>query len=72
MAEFDVVIRGGMVVDGTRLPRYQADVGIKDDPVSVLNVECGNYAYSFIRLAPDRGLVIYQGHFFGVAKPATR
>ena len=49
-----------------------ADVGIKDDPVSVLNVECGNYAYSFIRLAADRGLVIYQGHFFGAAKRASR
>ena len=24
MAEFDVIIKGGMVVDGTRLPRYQA------------------------------------------------
>ncbi len=30
MAEYDVVIRGGMVVDGNRLPRYRADVGIKD------------------------------------------
>lgn len=30
MAEYDVIIKGGMVVDGTRLPRYQADVGIKD------------------------------------------
>ena len=30
MAEFDLVIRGGIVIDGTRLPRYQADLGIKD------------------------------------------
>ncbi len=34
MAEFDVVIRGGMVVDGTRLPRYRADVGIKDGKIA--------------------------------------
>ena len=30
MANFDVIIKGGMVVDGTRLPRYQADIGIKN------------------------------------------
>jgi len=34
MAEFDVVIRGGMVIDGTRMPRYQADVGIKDGRIA--------------------------------------
>jgi N-acyl-D-amino-acid deacylase len=34
MAEFDAVIRGGMVFDGTRMPRYQADVGIKDGKVA--------------------------------------
>jgi len=34
MAEFDVVISGGVVVDGTRLPRYQADVGIKDGKIA--------------------------------------
>jgi len=34
MAEFDVVIRGGMVIDGTRMPRYQADVGIKDGKIA--------------------------------------
>ena len=34
MAEFDVIISGGMVVDGTRLPRYQADVGIKDGKIA--------------------------------------
>jgi len=36
MAEFDVVIRGGTVVDGTRLPRYRADVGIKDGKIAKL------------------------------------
>jgi len=34
MAEFDAVIRGGIVVDGTRLPRYQSDVGIKDGKIA--------------------------------------
>jgi len=34
MAEFDVIISGGVVVDGTRLPRYQADVGIKDGKIA--------------------------------------
>ena len=34
MAEFDVVIRGGMVIDGTRMPRYQADLGIKDGRIA--------------------------------------
>ena len=34
MAEFDTIIRGGIVVDGTRMPRYRADVGIKDGKVA--------------------------------------
>jgi N-acyl-D-aspartate/D-glutamate deacylase len=30
---YDTIIRNGTVVDGTRLPRYRADVGIKDGRV---------------------------------------
>lgn len=32
--DFDMIIRAGTVVDGTRLPRYRADVGIKDGRVT--------------------------------------
>ncbi len=34
MAEYDVIIKGGIVVDGTRLPRYQADIGVKNGLVA--------------------------------------
>jgi N-acyl-D-amino-acid deacylase len=30
MADLDIVIRNGTVVDGTRVPRYRADVWIRD------------------------------------------
>jgi len=36
MAEFDLIIRGGTVIDGTRMPRYRADVGIKDGKIAKL------------------------------------
>src|ERR1700689_3241242 len=36
MPDFDVVIKGGTVVDGTRLPRYRADIGIKDGRISAI------------------------------------
>src|SRR5262245_34809831 len=34
MAEFDLVVRGGMVIDGTHTPRYKADLGIKDGRIA--------------------------------------
>ena len=34
MPEFDVAIRGGTVVDGTRNPRQVTDIGIKDGKVA--------------------------------------
>ena len=34
MAEFDKVIKGGMVIDGSRGPRYLSDVAIKDGKIA--------------------------------------
>ncbi|MGO9062665.1 MAG: N-acyl-D-amino-acid deacylase family protein [Candidatus Binataceae bacterium] len=34
MANYDIIIKGGTVVDGTRLPRYKADVAIKDGRIA--------------------------------------
>ncbi|NQV20955.1 MAG: amidohydrolase family protein [Rhodospirillales bacterium] len=34
MAEFDTVIKGGTIVDGTRIPRYKGDIAIKDGVIA--------------------------------------
>src|SRR5712671_1148511 len=34
MAEFDTIIKDGMIVDGTRVPRYKADLGIKNGKIA--------------------------------------
>src|SRR5712691_5077061 len=36
MADFDVVLRGGIVIDGTQAQRYQADLGIRNGRVAAL------------------------------------
>jgi len=34
MPQFDTILKGGTVVDGTRVPRYKADVGIKNGKIA--------------------------------------
>jgi N-acyl-D-aspartate/D-glutamate deacylase len=34
MSDFDVIVKGGIVVDGTRAQRYRADVGIRDGRIA--------------------------------------
>ena len=34
--KYDTVIKGGTVVDGTRVPRYAGDIGIKDGLIAAI------------------------------------
>src|SRR5262249_35222317 len=36
MPEFDVIIKNGTIVDGTRVPRYRADLGIKNGKIAAI------------------------------------
>jgi N-acyl-D-amino-acid deacylase len=38
MARFDVVIKGGMIFDGARNPRYLSDIGIKDGVIAEIGL----------------------------------
>ncbi len=58
MANYDTVIRGGMVVDGMRLPRFQADVGIRNGRVAKIGrIGPGEGA----RELDARGLIVAPG-----------
>lgn len=34
MAEFDVVIKNGMIIDGARMPRFRGDIGIRNGTIT--------------------------------------
>ena len=34
MPQYDVVIKNGTIIDGTRIPRYRGDLGIKDGVIA--------------------------------------
>ena len=58
MAQLDLVIRGGTVVDGTGVPRYQADVGIKDGRVARVS---GRIQGGGAREIDARGCIVAPG-----------
>ena len=56
--QYDLLIRGGRVVDGSGRPAYTADVAIKDDRI----VKIGNLAQATAtRMIDARGLVVAPG-----------
>jgi N-acyl-D-aspartate/D-glutamate deacylase len=58
MADYDIQIKGGAVVDGTRVPRYRADIWIKDGKIA----QIGGRAPGFAKKAIDAdGLIVAPG-----------
>jgi N-acyl-D-amino-acid deacylase len=58
MAEIDLQIKGGTIVDGTRVPRYRGDVFIKDGKIAQL----GGRAPGFAKKTIDAdGLIVAPG-----------
>ena len=55
--DYDLLVRGGRVVDGSGLPSYLADVGIKDGKVA----EIGRLKGSAARTVDAGGLVVAPG-----------
>ena len=53
----DLVIRGGLVVDGTGAPGRRADVGVRDGKLSEIGAVTGRGA----REVPAAGLVVAPG-----------
>ena len=58
MAQFDTIVKGGTVIDGTRVPRYQADVGIKDGKIAEIGKLNNNDGRKVI---DANGLVVAPG-----------
>ena len=58
MAEYDILIKGGTIVDGTLAPRYTSDVAIKDGKVAKIGGLRGSSAE---RVLDASGLIVAPG-----------
>ena len=58
MARYDRVIKNGMIIDGTRLPRYQGDIGIKNGVIANIGHIDGMHADEVI---DANGLIVAPG-----------
>src|SRR3984957_15487592 len=66
MADYDIHIKGGTVVDGTRAPRYRGDVWIKDGKVAQIGGRAPGFAKKTIdadRLIVAPGFVDLHTHY---------
>jgi N-acyl-D-aspartate/D-glutamate deacylase len=58
MADYDIQIKGGTVLDGTRVPRYHADLWIKDGKIAQIGGRAPGFAKSVI---DADGLIVAPG-----------
>ena len=58
MAEFDTLIKGGMIIDGSRSPRYRGDIAIKDGVIA----EIGHIeAHRATKVLDADGMIVAPG-----------
>jgi N-acyl-D-aspartate/D-glutamate deacylase len=57
MAEYDLLIKNGTIVDGTRMPAYRGDIGIRNGRI----VAMGNLTESATRTIDATGLTVAPG-----------
>ena len=74
--EYDIHIKGGTVVDGTRVPRYKADVWIRDGKIVQIGGRVTGSAEQVIeriRRYVDLGVRQFVIEFFGrdIRTPAS-
>lgn len=58
MPQFDTIIKNGTVVDGTRVPRYRADIGIKNGKIAKIGRLNSNDA---TKVVDATGLIVAPG-----------
>ena len=58
MGEYDLIIKGGTVVDGTRTPRYVSDIAIKDGKIAKIGGLVGSTGD---KVLDAKGLIVAPG-----------
>ncbi len=61
MAEYDVLIQGGTIVDGSRTPRFMGDVGIKDGKIAKIEPNGKLNPSDAAKTLDANGLVVAPG-----------
>ncbi len=61
MADFDLIIHGGTIVDGMRTPRFAGDIGIKDGKVAAITGVGGLDLKTASHNVDAKGLIVAPG-----------
>lgn len=61
MSDFDIIIKGGTIVDGLRTPRFVGDVGIKDGKVARISGVGGLAKQTADQVIDAEGLIVAPG-----------
>lgn len=61
MSDLDIIIRGGMIIDGQRTPRYRGEIGIKGGEVKAITGMGGLSKKTADKIIDAEGLIVAPG-----------